>query len=150
MGGGQRSLSAPFDGVYRMHVTAASVAKHDQVPLAEATQENYGDFVLVIDRGRFAITQENKNACTWAYGKAALKGSELDWDFTDGGGIAPTHAQNKPGEYFVWRWSLYRQVLTLRPIRPTDLTVQRWQRTSSTPSKGALSDRCPPPKEALP
>jgi hypothetical protein len=100
--------------------------------------------------GRFAFTQENKNACTWQYGKATLKGSELDWDFTDGGGIAPTHAENKPGEYFVWRWSLYRQVLTLRPIRPTDLTVERWQRTSSTPSKGALSDRCPPPKEALP
>jgi hypothetical protein len=120
------------------------------VPLAEVTQENYGDFVLVIDRGRFAFTQENENACTWQYGKATLKGSELDWDFTDGGGIAPTNAQNKPGEHFEWRWSIYRQVLTLRPIIPTDLAVETWQRTSVTPSKTALSHRCPPPKQAFP
>jgi TRAP-type C4-dicarboxylate transport system substrate-binding protein len=141
---------APVHGVYRMHVAAATVAHHDHVPLAEVAQENYGDFVLVIDRGRFAFTQENENACTWQYGKATFKGSELDWDFTDGGGIAPTHAENKPFDYFEWRWSFYRQVLTLRPILPTDLTVERWQRTSATPSKGALSHRCPPPKGALP
>ena len=139
-----------IDGVYRMHVTAAVVAKHDHVPLAHVTQENYGDFVLVIDRGRFAFTQENENACTWQYGKATLNGNELDWSFTDGGGIAPTHAQNKPGEYFAWRWNLYRQVLTLRPIRPTDLTVEAWQRVSTTPSRDALSHRCPPPESALP
>jgi TRAP-type C4-dicarboxylate transport system substrate-binding protein len=140
----------PVDGVYRMHVEAAAVARHDHVPLESVIQESYGDFVLVIDRGRFAFTQENENACTWAYGKATLKDSELDWDFTDGGGIAPTGAVNKPWEYFAWRWNLYREVLTLRPIRPTDLTVERWQRTSATPSKGALSPRCLPPKGALP
>jgi TRAP-type C4-dicarboxylate transport system substrate-binding protein len=140
----------PVDGVYRMHVAAATVARHDHVPLEYVTQENYGDFVLVIERGRFAFTQENKHACTWAYGKTTLKESELDWDFTDGGGVAPTGAVNKPWEYFAWRWNLYREVLTLRPIRPTDLTVERWQRTSATPSKGALSHRCLPPKGALP
>jgi hypothetical protein len=144
--GGEKAVG----GVYRMHVEAAAVARHDHVPLEYVTQENYGDFVLVIERGRFAFTQENKNACTWAYGKATLKDSELDWDFTDGGGIAPTGAVNKPWEYFAWRWSLYRQVLTLRPINPTDLTVERWQRVSATPSKGALSHRCSPPKGALP
>jgi TRAP-type C4-dicarboxylate transport system substrate-binding protein len=148
--GDRRAGSSGVDGVYRMRVAAATVAKHDHVPLSEVSQENYGDFVLVIDRGRFAFTQENKNACTWQYGKATLKGGELDWDFTDGGGIAPTEAYNKPGDYFQWRWSLYRQVLTLRPIRPIDLTVERWQQTSAIPSKGALSRRCPPPKEALP
>jgi TRAP-type C4-dicarboxylate transport system substrate-binding protein len=148
--GNRRAGSSGIDGVYRMRVSAATLAKHDHVPLSQVTQENYGDFVLVIDRGRFAFTQENENACTWQYGKATLKGGELDWDFTDGGGIAPTGAYNKPGEYFQWRWSLYRQVLTLSPIRPTDLTVERWQQTSATPSKGALSRRCPPPKEALP
>jgi hypothetical protein len=57
---------------------------------------------------------------------------------------------NKPGEFFAWHWSLYRQVLTLRPIEPRDLSVQEWQRVSSTPSKAALSDRCPPPKPAFP
>jgi TRAP-type C4-dicarboxylate transport system substrate-binding protein len=148
--GSGRVGSSGVDGVYRMRVSAATVAKHDHVPLSQVTQENYGDFVLVIDRGRFAFTQENENACTWQYGKATLKGSELDWDFTDGGGIAPTNAENKPWDYFQWRWSLYRRVLTLRPIRPTDLTVERWQQTSATPSKGALSQRCPPPKKALP
>jgi TRAP-type C4-dicarboxylate transport system substrate-binding protein len=140
----------PLDGVYRQHVTAREEAKNDHVPLSQAVPENWGDFVLVIKNGHFAFTQENARACTWQYGALTVKRAQMDWRFTDGGGIAPTNAENKPGEFFVWRWSLYRGALTLNAIRPKDLSPEIWQRTSTTPSVHALSRRCPPPAKAFP
>ena len=144
------AASTPLDGVYRMSVSRAALAKHDGVPPSEATPENYGDFTLVVDHDRFAFTQENHDACTWQYGKLALNGDRMQWDFTDGGGIAPTNAQNKPGEHFVWKATLYHQTLRLRPITPTDLTSQTWHRVTRRPSPRFLSRRCPPPAKALP
>ena len=148
----ETSSSAPSrtDGVYRMTTTAESVARHDNVPLSQATPENYGDFVLVIDRGRFAFTQENKLACTWQYGRVRIEGDRMMWAFTDGGGIAPTNAENKPGELFTWRWSLFRDTLTLGHVTPADLTDQTWRRISPTPARAYFPKRCAPPAEALP
>lgn len=140
---------AGLTGVYRMNVSAESVAKHDGVPVAQATAENYGAFTLVIKNGRFALTQQNSQACTWQYGRLRVKGDRMDWWFTDGGGIAPNHAQNKPGEHFVWRTTLYRGALTLRPVSPTDLSTMTWRKTDSAPSIGALPARCRPPSSAL-
>jgi TRAP-type C4-dicarboxylate transport system substrate-binding protein len=136
------SAAGPLDGVYRFTVTAA------QSP-SGVVPENYGAFTFVFDHGRFAQTQENKLACTWAYGTIAVKGDRLEQRFRDGGGIAPTGAANKPGEFFVWRWSLYRDKLKLVPISPPDLP--RWTLTRTTASASAryLSKRCPPPAKAL-
>ena len=144
------SAPSPTDGVYRMATTAESVARHDNVPLSQATPENYGDFVLVIDRGRFALTQENRLACTWQYGRVRIEGDRMMWAFTDGGGIAPTNAENKPGELFTWRWSLFRDTLSLGRVTPTDLTDETWHRITPTPSRAYFPKRCPPPAEALP
>lgn len=128
-----------LDGVYRRH----------EAP--NATPENWGDYVLVIDGGRFAFTQQNARACTWQYGTLTLKGDQSDWSIIDGGGLAPTHSQNKPGEFFVFRWSRYRGVLTLHAISPPDLGTQTWQQVSTAPSPGALT-RCPgwQPRKAFP
>jgi hypothetical protein len=52
-----------------------------------------------LDQGRFAITQQYKNACTWGYGRFRVNGQQTSWTFTDGGGIAPNLASNKPGEF---------------------------------------------------
>jgi hypothetical protein len=142
--------STKLDGVYRFTVTREMAAKHDGVPPEKVIAENYGKFILVTDGDRFAFTEENADACTWAYGTARLDGDELRWSFTDGGGIAPNNAYNKPGELFVWRWSLYRDTLTLRPVKPKDLGTAVWHRFASTPSSRYLSRRCPPPKSALP
>jgi hypothetical protein len=139
-----------FDGVYRRSVTAQQLARHDHVPVTEAVPENYGDFVLVMDRGQFAMTQHNSKACTWQYGRMSVAGDRLQWDFTDGGGLAPTNAQNKPGEEFVLKPALYRGTLTLTPITPTDLSPMVWQRTNAQPSRSALDQRCHPPAAALP
>jgi hypothetical protein len=122
------------------------------VPQGDIVPENYGTFTMVIDRGRFAVTQEDQQACTWGYGTFAVKGNEFEQLFTDGGGIAPDGAANKPGEFFTFRWSLYRGVLTLFPVQgavsPTP--PKPWVRISTTPSARFLSPRCPPPAGALP
>jgi TRAP-type transport system periplasmic protein len=139
-----------LDGVYRATVTREQQAKRYGIPPSHAIAENYGKFTLVVDGGRFAVTQENDDACTWQYGRARLSGEKLQWTFTDGGGIAPNNAENKPGERFLWRWSLYRDTLTLRAIEPPDIGTARWHRVGSEPSRRYLSRRCPPPKAALP
>ena len=137
------SAVGPLDGVYRFTITAADVPRG-------TAPENYGKFTFVIDRGRFAQTQENMLACTWSYGAITAKGDRLEQRFKDGGGIAPTGANNKAGEFFVWRWSLYRDKLKLVPISPPDLPKLIWTRTSTSPARRYLSKRCPPPAKALP
>ncbi len=61
--------------------------------LPEGLDENWGHWVFVFDRGRFAITQENETSCTWGYGTYAINGSRMAWSFEDGGGIAPNDAR---------------------------------------------------------
>ena len=115
--------------------------------------ENWGHWVFVFDRGRFAITQENETSCTWGYGTYAVNGTRMSWTFVDGGGIAPNHATNRPGEYFVFDFSAYRDTLTLTPvdgeISPINFRAEPWRRLSTTPSSEHFSNRCPPPIGAL-
>jgi TRAP-type transport system periplasmic protein len=143
--------AGPLDGVWRYTDTAADLraagaSQGDIIP------ENYGTFTMVIDRGRFAVTQEDQQACTWAYGTFTIKGNEFKQLFTDGGGIAPDNAANKPGEFFTFRWSLYRGVLTLSAVKDavSPTPPKPWLRISTTPSAQFLSRRCLPPAGALP
>ena len=143
--------AGPLDGVWRYTDTAADL-RAAGVLQGDIVPENYGTFTMVIDRGRFAVTQEDQQACTWGYGTFAVKGNEFEQLFTNGGGIAPDNATNKPGEFFTFRWSLYRGALTLFPVQgavsPTP--PKPWVRISTTPSARFLSLRCPPPAGALP
>ena len=145
--------AGPLDGVWQFTSTpsdlrAAGAAQGDVVP------ENYGTYTFVLDRGRFAFTQEDRQACTWGFGTFAVKGDRFEQLVTDGGGIAPDGAANKPGEFFIFRWSLYRGVLTLYPVKgavsPPNFLAKPWRRISTTPSRGFLSTRCLPPAGALP
>ena len=146
--------AGPLDGVWQFTTTAADLRALPGVGQADIVPENYGTYTFVIDRGRFAFTQENRQACTWAYGNLTLKGDRFEWLFTDGGGIAPHGAADKPGELFTFRWSLYRGVLTLYPVKgadsPNPSLGKPWPRISATPSARFLSKRCPPPAGALP
>jgi hypothetical protein len=107
----------------------------------------------VFDRGRFAITQENRKACTWGYGTFAVDGNRMSWTFTDGGGIAPTGASDTPGEYFVFGFSAYRDTLTITPVKgeisPLNFRAKPWRRLATTPTRQFFSKRCPPPAAAL-
>ena len=140
----------PLDGVYRVTTTIKRDGRHESDPVPE----NYGAWTYVFARGRFAITQENKPACTWAYGTFKVTGDHFSWTFTDGGGITPNNATNKPGEFFVFGWSLYHDTLTLTPVKgqisPTNFRLRPWRRIATTPSPRYLSKRCPPPAAGLP
>jgi TRAP-type transport system periplasmic protein len=141
---------SPVDGVYRMHSSIEVDSRSDPDPVAE----NYGEWTFVFTRGHFAITQDYRNACTWGYGTYAVHGDTFEWTFTDGGGIAPNNALNKPGEFFVFGWSLYRDALTVTPVKgqssPENFRVRPWRRLSTTPTRRYFSRRCPPPAAALP
>src|SRR5215469_18736425 len=78
--------AGPLDGVWRFTVTAAEL-RAAGVPQGDIVPENYGRFTMIIDRGRFAYQQEDRQACTWAYGTIAVKGNAIEELFTDGGGI---------------------------------------------------------------
>ena len=146
--------AGPLDGVWQFTTTLADLRALPGVSQGDIVAENYGTYTFVIDRGRFAFTQENRQACTWAYGTFTVTGDRFEWLFTDGGGIAPDGAVNKPGEFFTFRWSLYRGMLTLYPVKgavsPNPSLGKPWPRISATPSARFLSKRCPPPAGALP
>jgi hypothetical protein len=114
--------------------------------------ENWGHWIFVFDRGRFADTQENAQACTWGYGTYTVGGDHLRLLFAGGGGIAPADAANKPGEAFAFSVSAYRGTLTLRPVKgaisPRNFRVHPWQRLGE-PTRSRFSRRCPPPAQAL-
>ena len=110
---------------------------------------NSGEYVMAIEDGRFAVTLENEYLCTWAYGTLVLNGDRLEMSFIDGDGPAA----NKPGEAFVYTWSLYRDSLTLGSVpgglSPSNFRVKPWERLGSTPSALSFSTRCPLPAGAL-
>jgi TRAP-type transport system periplasmic protein len=147
-------MAGRLDGVYRFTDTAAELRAAPGTTPGDMMPENYGAWTLVLDRGHFAITQEDQPACTWGYGTFTIKEDRIEWLFTNGGGIAPNNAYNKPGEDFIYGWSLYRGVLTLSPVKdaisPSNFRVKPWTRISTTPSARFLSKRCPPPAGALP
>ena len=137
-----------IDGVWRMD-TDRRAARPDYL------EENWGRWIFVFDRGRFAITQENPdaNACTWQYGTFDVDGNRMSWRFTNGGGIAPNEAYDKPGEFFVFDISSYRDTLTVTPVKgeisPLNFRAKSWRHISDTPSRRYFSKRCPPPPAAL-
>ena len=143
-----------LDGVYQFTDTAAQLAAASGPADDGVVPENYGAWTLVLDRGRFAFTQEDRPACTWGYGTFTVRGNKMEWLVTNGGGIAPDNALNRPGESYLFGWSLYRGVLTLSPVKdaisPGNFRVKPWARVSTTPSARLLSKRCPPPAGALP
>ncbi|WP_460627696.1 TRAP transporter substrate-binding protein [Intrasporangium mesophilum] len=136
-----RPARSAFDGTYRMDLPAGC----DRAP------ENCGTFFFVFDRGRFAFTEENGPACTWAYGTFTVSGIRFEWLFTDGGGIAPSDTLNQPGEFFAYFWKRYKEQVTLTLLTPPDgWAPAPWRRISPTPDASYLSKRCPPPEPGAP
>jgi hypothetical protein len=139
-----------FDGVYRMVTSMRRDSKADTDPVPE----NYGEWIFVFSRGRFAFNQEYGPACTWGYGTYTVAGDRVEWHFTDGGGIAPDGATNKPGEDFAFRWNRFRDTVTLGPapgaVSPDNFDLRPWRRLATAPTRRYFAKRCPPPANALP
>jgi TRAP-type C4-dicarboxylate transport system substrate-binding protein len=145
--------SSLLDGVYQFTTSTDDLRAAGAEP-NEVIPENYGAWTVVLDHGRFALAQENPQACTWAYGKLAVEGKTLLLSVTDGGGIAPNGAFAKPGELWTYTWNLYRDTMTLGRVgdgvSPTPTMAKPWNRIATSPSSRFFSKRCPPPAAALP
>jgi TRAP-type C4-dicarboxylate transport system substrate-binding protein len=137
--------TSPIDGTYR------SVVTKEQAVAAGAGADNSGETVLVIDHGRFAHAGHNDQDCTWAYGTVTLDGDTMTWTYQDGGGHG---AVNRPGEVLAFRWSLYRDLMSLTnapgAISPVPEGAS-WDLTrTGDPDPSALGPQCPPPAAAFP
>ena len=142
--------ATPVDGSYTMTSTIDQLIAAGAPP-QDIVEENYGTFVIVLDRGRFAFNQEQGAACTWGYGRFDLNGPSIVLDFDDGGGQAPNGAANRPDEHFEYGWSLYRETLGLTPVTGAispEYLRGRWARTGPADA-GALIPRCLPPAAAF-
>jgi TRAP-type transport system periplasmic protein len=122
--------ATPIDGVYRVHtrpedLRAAGASSGEVVP------ENYGSFEMVLDRGRFTQQQPEGNSAAGTY---TVVGDTVTLTFTRGSGGENT---NRPGEVFDFRWSLYRDQLTLAPIEgkvsPAPMLAKPWRRIGNAP-----------------
>jgi hypothetical protein len=118
-----------LDGVYRVRTTAADLRATD--PADELLAENYGGFEMVLDRGRFTQAQPLGNTAAGTY---TVVGDTVTLTFTRGTGTA---ARNRPGEVFDFRWSLYRDQLTLEPVEgkvsPAPMRAKPWRRLGDAP-----------------
>jgi TRAP-type C4-dicarboxylate transport system substrate-binding protein len=142
----------PVDGVWTFDseagdLRAAGVEPEGVIP------ENWGHHVIAFSGGRFAITQEGPDACTWVYGTYRVRGHRVTWDIVDGGGDAPNFAVNRPGEHFDYDWSRFKDTLRLGDVpgavSASNFNVKPWRRIGEDPRKAPFSRRCPPPPAGL-
>jgi TRAP-type transport system periplasmic protein len=142
---------SPMDGSYLAKVTKSDLLGAGEPPPYDV--ENYGEFRFVFDRGRFAYTQQQAPACTWAYGTFSVTDDRLQMSFIDGGGKSPNDAYNKPGELFDYAWSTYKGAMKWSPVpdavSPGGWTYKPWLRQDAAPASKFLSKECPPPAAAF-
>jgi TRAP-type C4-dicarboxylate transport system substrate-binding protein len=143
--------AGPLDGVFVQTTTPKdleAVGVHESNP----DPANFGRYVWVIDRGRFAFTQTNGTECSYGYGSWAVKAQTVELLFS-GGGAEGSSASNKPGEFFTFGWSAFRDTVTFSAVAgrvsPENFFAKPWKRLSRTPTFGALGHRCLPPKTAF-
>jgi len=147
-GNGGCASEAGIDGVYRLTTSAADLGS---INAPGESPESWGTWTLVLDRRRFAITRENGHACTWAYGALSRAGQRMYWRILDAGGTPPRMA-NEPADRYGFRWSRYRDLLTLHAVSDAPagyFAAKPWRRIEDAPSAGLLSRRCSPPRAAL-
>ena len=131
---------SPIDGSYLAKVTKSDLLNAG-VPPRHYDVENYGEFRIVFDRGRFAYTQQESPACTWAYGTFSVTDDKLQMSFIDGGGKSPNDALNKPGELFDYEWSTYKGAMKWSPVpdsvSPPGWTYKPWLRQGARRPAGS-------------
>jgi hypothetical protein len=109
-------VKSPLDGTYRMHISTAQAVR--QASGAPPVDENRGDFHYVLDRGRFSMTQKFGRSDRYTRGVYVVRGDRFTITIQQSGGVRPTGSDEKPGEVFDLKWSLYRGRLSLRPWHP--------------------------------
>ena len=129
----------PIDGVYRMTTTRKEAAEVFGDAPGDIASENYGRWKFVLDRGRLYYTQSSEGASRWTKAVYTVEGDTVAWRVTDYGGEAPNGAAEKTGEVYTFRWSRYRDQLTLTPvagkISPANFRVKPWRRIGDAPKR---------------
>jgi TRAP-type transport system periplasmic protein len=125
----------PLDGVYTLNYTRAEAAEVTNP--ADLVSENWGRWRFVLDRGRMYYTQASEGNRRWTRAHYTVKGHTLEYTITEYGGEAPHGAAEKTGEVFTFRWSRYRDRLSLAPIKgaisPENFRLKPWRRVGDAP-----------------
>jgi TRAP-type C4-dicarboxylate transport system substrate-binding protein len=114
-----------LDGVWVLHTTANDLRKIG-TPEQDINPENYGESSMSLSRGRFVQRQPAGDSAAGSY---TVKDHilTLTAETTSGG-----QARTRVGEVFTFRWSLYRDRLTLSRVRgkvsPEPMIARPWQR----------------------
>jgi TRAP-type C4-dicarboxylate transport system substrate-binding protein len=116
----------PIDGSYRQHTTASDL-RAAGTPEGDINPGNYGILETVFDRGRFTQKQSAGGSATGTY---AVHGHTLTMTYAGA-------SQDGPGDVFTFRWSLYRDLLTLKAVpgesSPPPALAKPWRRIGDAP-----------------
>ena len=115
----------PLDGVWVLHTTADDLRRIG-TPEQDINPENYGDLSMSLGRGRFV---QRQSAGDRAAGGFTVKDHVVTFSVeTATGGPA----RSRPGEVYTYRWSVYRDRLTLSRVRgkvsPEPMRARPWHR----------------------
>jgi len=111
-GGGVSSslpgVATALDGVYALTVTARDLRSSQRLP------EEYGSWQIVLDRGRFRLTERSDQADWFAQGLVRVSGDEMTWTVVAAdGNRAPDGVPLRSGERLRFRWRRQGNALSL-------------------------------------
>jgi len=128
----------PVDGAYEVSVRPSDLLKATRVP------EQYGRWQVVLDRGRFRLSEDSDGADWAADGRVRVSGETMAWTFDDaldwGPHGAPDGVPVAGGDKLVFRWRRSSRSLFLasRQGQLAGLSVRPLERVSDAPSQQRL------------
>jgi hypothetical protein len=125
----------PLDGIWTLTTTRRDAAK--VIDPGDLVSENWGRWRYTLSRGQMYYTQSSEGHTRWTRATYTVKGHTFTYTVTEYGGDAPHGAAEKTGEVFTFRWSRYRDRLSLAPITggvsPKNFRLKPWRRVGDTP-----------------
>lgn len=130
----------PIDGAYEVTVRPSDLPESARVP------EQYGVWQIVLDRGRFRLSEDSDGADWAGDGRVRVSGEMMTWTFDHaldwGPHGAPDGVPVSGGDKLVFRWrrSDRSLVLTSRQGRLPGLSVRSLERLANAPSQERLEN----------
>jgi TRAP-type C4-dicarboxylate transport system substrate-binding protein len=135
----------PVDGRYELSLRASDL------PAATRLPELYGRWQIVLDHGRFRLTQGSDGANWIADGSVRVSGDSMTWRVSDAYDESPHGAPDgtplQPGDQLSFRWQRGAGQLDLRSLdarpRLPSLGVRALRRIGDAPGQQRLVDPTP-------